>query len=362
MSDVTLHIDGRVYLGWESVQIVRSLEQAAGSFSLEVSEHWSGQAEAWPIREEDACQVKIDGEVVIDGQVDVIEIDLSGQSRRVAVKGSDGIATLTSCSADLTQWTYKRADVLVVAQRVAAPFGIAVSADPGLELPRIDKLVINPGDTAYEAIESAARTAGVLVVSDGAGGLRLTRSATTRAGDRLVEGDNIKRMRATYDASKRYRRYKVVAQNAGTDNASGHSARAVSAEAIDEGVRRTSRVKVLRARTKATLHDARRRADWAARMGAARSQRLSVTVNRWRQRTGPLWRVNLVVPVTAPAVRVDGDLLVSLVEYSLSSSGELTRLDLVRPDAYTPEPELARVRGAAGTATGWPELVHGVQR
>ncbi|KKK49065.1 hypothetical protein LCGC14_3138820, partial [marine sediment metagenome] len=56
MSDVTLHIDGLIYRGWKSIKILRSLEQAAGSFQLQISERWSGQRERWPIRAEDLCR------------------------------------------------------------------------------------------------------------------------------------------------------------------------------------------------------------------------------------------------------------------------------------------------------------------
>jgi prophage tail gpP-like protein len=351
MSDVALHVDGREYRGWESVVVRRSLEQAAGSFALKVSEHWSGQGEAWPIRQEDRCKVSIDGEVVIDGYVDVVDIDLSGSSRNVSVRGSDAAASLATCSADLESWTFRRATVLQIAQRVAAPYGIDVSSDVS-DLPTIDKIVVNPGDSPFDAIEQAARTAGVLVVSDGAGGLLLTRAASERAGDGLAEGYNILAVKATYDATHRYRRYVVMAQQPGSDGSSGNALR-VNAEATDEGVKRTERVKVIRSQKSETLASAKRRADWAARIGAARSERAVVTVQGWRQRSGGLWRPNLVVSISALSARINGDVLISGVEYSLGDGGELARLDLVRPDAYIPEPVAAKVR----TRGGWPDVI-----
>ena len=52
---------------------------------------------------------------------------------------------------------------------------------------------------------------------------------------------------------------------------------------------------------------------------------------------GGLWRVNRVVPLRAPALRIDRDLLVRDVEYSLDRGGELTRMTLTPVEAYTPE-------------------------
>lgn len=360
MSDVTLHIDGLRYGGWKGIKILKSLEQAAGSFQLQITERWSGEREPWPIRVEDFCRVAIDGETVIDGFVDATDVDLAAGARRTTITGSDHIATLATCSAELDSWTFRNATVLTITQALAAQFDLEVTADAGLDLPTIDKLVVNPGDMAYEAIERAARTAGVLVVADGAG-IRITRAGTARADDELVEGDNLKSIRATYDGSKRYRRYKVLTQKAGSDTSHGASSQ-IRAEAVDEGVRRLNRVLLLRPRQSATVADAKRRADWEARIRAARAQRVNGAVRGWRQSSGRLWTLNELVAVDSPAARVSGDLLISQIDYTLDEGGgEVTRLGLVRPDAYTPEPQLARVKGAPGGTTpgGWPELATG---
>ena len=70
MSDLRLVVNGKKYGGWKSVRVTRSIESIAGSFELDVSDRWAGQGEIWPIYEEDACRVEIDGTTVIDGYVD----------------------------------------------------------------------------------------------------------------------------------------------------------------------------------------------------------------------------------------------------------------------------------------------------
>jgi len=44
-------------------------------------------------------------------------------------------------------------------------------------------------------------------------------------------------------------------------------------------------------------------------------------------------------------------MLISQVEYSYSASGQVTKLNLVRPDAFTPEPQ-ARVSGQGAWLIG----------
>ncbi len=61
-------------------------------------------------------------------------------------------------------------------------------------------------------------------MSDGAGGILLTRGGTTRA-QPIVEGDNLLAGAVDYDGSERFHRYVVFAARPGSDEASGESLR-----------------------------------------------------------------------------------------------------------------------------------------
>jgi prophage tail gpP-like protein len=352
MGEVQLLVDGRRYGGWTSVRITQSVETIAGSFSLDVTDRWTEAGLPWPIREEDPCQVLLDGEVVIDGYVDRRHPSFDAQQRAVAITGRDRAAILVDSSAVLDRWSFRNASVLDVARKVCEPFGIGVTLQAGLTLPAPPrKMAVNPGDTAYAVIERAAAAAGVLVVSDGAGGIMITRAGTVRAAP-LVEGGNLLAGELEYNAEERYGRYVVVTQSAGTDNASGGATR-VRAEAVDEGVRRAERVLLVRPENGITTDYARQRADWEARVRAARAETARVSVQGWKQPNGARWPINALAAVRSPTLGVNGDLLIAQVDYSLSAAGEVTQLSLVRPDAYTPEPA-AKVRKSKGER--WKEL------
>lgn len=356
--EVTLVVGGFAYGGWKSVRVTRSIESIAGSFHLEVSDRWAGQDEPWPVAEEDACQIRIGDEVVIDGYVDRRAFALAGQQRSLTYSGRDRAAALVDCSVVLDRWAFRDATVLDVARKVAEPFGITVSLQPGLVLPKAPrKLVISPGDTAFEVIRKAAESTEVLIVSDGAGGIVLTEAGTGRAAA-LVEGENILGASVDYDASERFSRYVVATQVAGTDEASGAVTR-IRAEATDEGVRRPDRVLLIRPASGLSIDYARQRADWEARVRAARAEAVTVVVQGWTQPDGALWPLNALTRVRCPGIGVDGDLLISELEHSLDSEGgAITQLRLVRPDAFTPERRAAKVKSAGG---GWKELAGGAR-
>lgn len=359
---LALVVRGRRYEGWKSIRVTLSIESFAGSFALEVSDRWRGDEAPWPIVEGDACKVQLDGETVIDGYIDKRDISGTSSSRTLSYSGRDRAADLVDCSVLIpdtstkgNKWTYRNVDIAHFATEVAKPHGIKVSVQPGLTLKKDPLLVAHPGETGFEAIKRAAGSAGVLVVSDGAGGIVITQAGTERV-TALIEGGNIKEASVSYDASDRFRRYLVSSQPPGADDASGEATR-VQGEATDIGVARTNRILMIRPEKGYDNAGARRRADWEARIRAAKAETVMVTVQGWKQSSvGARWPINKITHVSAPRmIGVDGDMLISQVEYTVGDGGTTTQLRLVRPDAFTPEPQTAVVGGTGA----WKELAKG---
>lgn len=352
---VVLIVAGRRYSGWKSIRVTRSIETLSGSFTLDVSERWDSR-EPWPIVEEDECRVEVEGLAVIDGWVDRRSISVSKDARTLSYSGRDRAGALADCSAILESWTFKQVDVAEFVAKVAAPFGVRVSVQPGLKLAKLSKITFSPGDTAFDVIRRVAGDDSVLLVSDGQGGILITRAGTKRAPP-LVEGQNILSASVDYDASDRFGTYVVTSQAAGTDETYGDDVLTVTG-AGDGGVRRTHRVLVIQPDKGYDTGTAQRRADWEARMRAARAETVTIGVVGWKQPSGALWNVNEIAAVKAPRLLgVDGDMLITQVEYSMGDAGQVTQLRLVRPDAFAPSPQQGPVlKKWKGGGSGWPEL------
>ena len=352
MPRVELKVNGRDYAGWQSVRVTRGIKAIAGGFSLSVAEKWSN-APARPLREGYQCALAIEGQPVITGYIDKRTEDSSADSHSLTIDGRDATGDMVDSSTLLAQWEYRGVDLLTLAQRLCAQFEIPVAAQSGLELIKPAKFSIDPGDTAFEVLERACRLAGVLPISDGTGGLLLMRPGAERATTALVEGQNIKSIRAEHDSSGIYSRYVVLGQHPGTDNASG-AGTSVKGEASDGNVLRGGRVLVIRPEGAVTLELAKQRAQWEATVRAARADAVTVVVQGWLQGNGALWPINARVPVKSRRVGVDGEMLISQASYSIDEAGgTVTELTLERPDAYLPEPAIAKK-----TASGqpWSEL------
>lgn len=341
MRDVILQVNGIEYRGWKSIRITLSLECLCRSFAMSVSERWDGTRAPWPIREGDRCTVKLGEDTLIDGYVDTRSMSISAQDHGFQVVGRDKAGDLLDCSAVLEQWEFAGISVLEICQKVAAPFNVKVALGPAVTAPAVPrKLVINPGDTAFDVIERACRLAGLFPVSDGAGGVVLTRAGTEMTTTPLAEGMNILEANASYDDSARHRRYIVIGQQQGSDLLYGMAAADVRAEATDPDVGREARVLMVRAEGSVTIQQAQDRANWEAVVRRANAIAVDVTVQGWEQQDGSLWPVNALVQIQAPVLGVVGEMLISEVTYSLSEGGTTTELTLRDPNAFLPQPEV----------------------
>lgn len=390
MSEIKLLVNGLEFAGWKRARITFGCDAIAGSFDLSVSDRWSGDGDdgvqAWPIHEEDECKIVVNGQTLIDGWVDKRSLSYGPEERSLSVSGRDRAGILVDCSALLKSFSFKDLSILDVAQRLCEPFGISVSLDPsvspkmitltakkhagsvtgagssgkrtGLKTPKAPKkFVLDPGDTAFNALDKACRIAALVPISDQAGGIILTRTGSARAQVDLIEGGNILSASAEFNAATRYRRYIVRGQHPGADDFFGKPAASVSAEATDVMVSRLDRVLVIRPESAVTAESAQSRAAWEAKTRAARSNEVTVVVAGWTQGDGlPLWPINALVNITSPAIGVRGQMLITEVRLSIDdSAGELAELTLRLPDAFLPEPTVTEASFA------WKEIARGVK-
>lgn len=354
---VALSVDGKSYGGWKTVRISRSIEALCGSFALGVSERWAGQDQPWPIGENSPCVVSIGGAAVITGFVDERDPSYDATSHSVTIEGRDAAGDLVDCSTQLGKWSFSNVDVLALAQKIAAPFNVSVSLQTGLISTAVTvpkKYSIDPGDLAAGSLENLCRVAGLLAISDGLGGILLTRAGTARCSTALVEGQNILKASAKFSAKGRFRTYEVMGSHKGREDLNGASAAGVKGTATDLNAR-AGRVLIIRPDHSLTPATAKLRAGWEASVRAARADAVSVTVAGWTQADGTVWPINKIVGVHSKRIGVHGDMLIAGVELNHDeSTGTTATLSLKDPAAYSPDPTINKQ--GAGAPNYWKEI------
>jgi prophage tail gpP-like protein len=364
--DVSLVVFGNRYRGWERVRVSRSMETIASSFEMAVTDRWAERNEPWPIGEGDECKVYVGGarpeNQVIAGFIDTRELEIGPGTSSTVVTGRDASGDLVDCSALLDAWEFKNVSPFDLAKKICAPYDVGVSMQPGLALPEITapskgKLSIDPGDTAFSALEKICRLAGVLLIPDRQGNIVISRAASTRCATQIVEGKNLIKGKATYSTQKRFHRYLVLGQHKGSDSFHGSNSAGVKGSSTDQNVERRARTLVVIPEVPLTNDQAKRRAEWECASRSARADTATVTVQGWTQQDGSLWDINTLVKVKSPTLKIDGELLISSVVYSLSREGGTTvELSLKNPGAFDTVPTIK----PAGGNGYWKEVVRGV--
>lgn len=329
-----LYIGTEIYGGWQRVSVTRSIEQVAGSFDLEVTERWPGQAASRPIRPGEKCTLRLDGETVISGYVDEVEPGYDRQSHGISVRGRDATGDLVDCSAVYKTGQWAHATLERIARDLCAPFGIAVKVETDTGAP-FPSFKIEPGETAFECLERAARLKAVLLVSDGEGNLVITRAGAASSGTALVEGVNILSAQAQLSWKERFSEYTVRGHDRiGNDMEAAAQFVSPSATVRDETISRY-RPRIVLADDHGDRSRFIDRAEWEKNVRMGRALRGSITVQGWRDGEGRLWRPNTLVHLASPLLYLaEAEMLIVGCLYTLDDSGTRTALSIARREAF----------------------------
>jgi prophage tail gpP-like protein len=336
---VQLKLNGLVFDGWTSIGLRLSLNALCASFDLALTERWPGQPEKREIAEGMACEITVGGQLFLTGWIDRCRRSASTRNRSISVSGRDKTADLIDCSAINKPGSWKGQKIEKIAADLIKPFGIKlrVNADTGAAL---QSFALEHGEDVFSALTRMCRMRGVMLDTDLDATLVIFTPSTKRSGIVFEEGRNIKSwdFDASYD--QRFSDYLTKGQHRGGDYTDAKSAARPSGSAKDAGVTRY-RPLMLISDEQSTLAGLKARAAWEATSRLARSQVLTIEVKGWRDEDGNLYRPNQIAHVTIPTDGIDRDVMIADVDMTLSEDdGFLTRLTLVRPEAFTPEADL----------------------
>jgi prophage tail gpP-like protein len=332
---VEIKVSGAIYGGWKTARIPFGIEQIANSFELSVTDRWVGQDNPRPIKIGSACQIYVDGELIITGYVDDNNPEFDSNSYTITIAGRDAAGDLVDCSAIHKSGQWANASLDKILRDLCAPFSIKVL----VEAPLGDKFTtfsIQEGETAYEAIDRACRMRAVMPISDGKGNIVITRAKADKPVAELVQGENILSARGDFSLRERFSTYLIKGQDRGSDdNADAPEAHTqVNATATDAYVKRYRPLIVL-AEDKGAHATYKQRAEWERNVRRGRSARATVQVVGWRNVTGKLWRANTLVRLKSTYLGADANLLIVGGAFVLNESeGMITELSLVGREAF----------------------------
>ena len=192
MAGIVLKIGGQPFTTWTRCELTRDLGDISGSFQFDYNDtarvakllpkfNAAPLVQAAALEPGPAITVAIDGELVLKGYAVDVHVEADPDRITASAFGLDATGDLVECSANPEgPMEYLGLDLTGIVSRLVQPFGMTARAetDVGDAFPHFS---IDVGETVMSAIEKAARQRGVLVTSDGVGGIVLTESGHGRA-------------------------------------------------------------------------------------------------------------------------------------------------------------------------------------
>ncbi|MGE4799946.1 phage baseplate assembly protein [Yersinia hibernica] len=345
---IELYLGNRIYSGWKELSITRSLEEIAGQFTLGVTVN-SGDSPL-VLKAGTACKLEINGQRIITGYVDTVEIDVEGTSRTTTVTGRDKTGDLVDCAAIHGKGQWRNVSLATIAQDVCQPFGVAVIWQVQLAAAAAKFKVwqIEPGETVFDMLSRAARHRGVLVTSNAQGDLMFTTASKSRAGtlilgtddsDKNAPGTRILSLKTHLSWAERFSLFRVKGGCSGGglwgETQTASQATSVHVDVVDPDITRY-RPTIIIADDNFTKAKGNARGSWEQKRSMAHATTASATVQDWFNQQGQLWSPNQLVTVKATAAGLsERDLLITTVTFNLTQDGgTVAELELMPREGF----------------------------
>lgn len=329
---IKLLVNDKIYTGWKTATITKSIDSCSGSFSFTII-----PAEKFTFNElqkNAKCTVYIDDIKLIDGFIDQISMALNNSSVEYKITGRDKTCDIIDSEFEKSK-SFSNKTLLQLVSEICKPFNISVTSFANF-IDHKSSYVSEAGETFFEFISKAAKSFDVLLVPSYDGNLIIGKPATTNSTvDSLVYGKNLLTFDIAGDYTNRFNKYIVKGDAKKNGNPWGNSGSSTNGIAYDEEVR-TTRVKVFKADSAETQSTAKNRAAWEATTAASKSEACTASVVGFYQSNGALWEYNkmIFVDVNIYNFSIKDFRLISSVTYTADSSGMITIFTLKRPDTY----------------------------
>lgn len=157
-NDIVVEIDGKAHSNWKSYDIDSDFLIPADAFNFDIGT--PANHTVLPDLSGKEVRVKINGQIVLTGIVDATQHQISKNSRTFSLNGRDRASILVDCSAPTTN--VKGLTVLDAIKKIVAPLGIKkIELRAKDNNPVIDKIDIEPSETAWSAALRCANFAGL---------------------------------------------------------------------------------------------------------------------------------------------------------------------------------------------------------
>jgi prophage tail gpP-like protein len=348
-----IEVDGVQYSSFVGASVILRLDALTNTFSFEAA---SEDGRPLPFEGGEACKVFVDGEQVLDGFIELVNVEGDSSTHKIDVQGRDKTGDFLDSSISVLDDFVPPISLREIIERVIAHLGLDLSvvdeASPEPFNEAEDLFAPEQGANAFEFVEKYARKRQVLLTSNADGSIVIASPTGTPSSSyvrHLIDDDsnNVLSYSVSRDQTGRFNLYQSFSQrNAVPASVYGGASRELAAildAIIAQGDARTvfdaaireGRQHILVAESMSSDGEDFNRATWELKVRRARGNVYSATMDGFRGQSGELWAVNDLVSVRDAYARIGSTMLVNSVTFSMDGEGRSTTVSLVEKDAYT---------------------------
>ena len=121
---VELYLNGKIFSGWKTINVQRSLESMSGRFDLGIAVSPSDDVSA--LSPGSAMVLKMGSQTVITGYLDELKQQMSGTQKTINISGRDKTCDLVDCAIIHNSYQFKNQTGKQIAEAICKPFGVGV--------------------------------------------------------------------------------------------------------------------------------------------------------------------------------------------------------------------------------------------
>jgi len=333
VDQVQIEVAGRAHTGWQRYDLDSHLQVPADAWSVELAS--SSIVVPAEVKPGAAVQVRVGGELVMDGAIDNVSHLVGRNGQRLMLAGRDRAGVLLDCSAPM--FTATLMSLQTVVEKIVKPLGVTrVRIDATRPITR-ERVNTEPGDTAWDMLRRAAEANGLFpwFEPDGTlvvGGPRYDSAPVATLVVNSQGTTNVLDLDEHRSGDERYSELTVLGQSSGNSHKAGqNNVRAVL---------RDPSVTVYRPRV-VVDHEATTQGIAAARgsklMSDARvkAYELRALVQGHRTAAGALWRAGQRLRVVSEPHNLDGIYFLIGRKFTADKvRGQLTQLVMKEDGAW----------------------------
>lgn len=343
-----LEVNGVQYRNFVRAECEIRLDSLSNRFSFEAI---APEGVALPFKGGDICTIIVADQKVLTGAIEYIGVDYDASNHILTIAGRDKTADLVDSTIDIMDslnaesLTLKKV-IEIVIEKIGLDIKVFDEVNPLPFNAAEDIIEAEPGQNAFNLIETYAKKRQVLLTSNSNGDIVITSNSGV-AGDGAIQNilnstdNNVIKASFTLDTTNRYKTYKLVSSlNPVASNASGSTDLALlvnqGGRVQDPDIERERQLVIV---SDIPLSDEEciKRGEWEADIRRARGLSYSAVVPGYQVGVddGELWQINKIYQIVDDFIGKVEPMLCNSVLYSLDlESGSTTSLAFVGKDAY----------------------------